>query len=37
LPTGTLPDAPVTLTFEETEKVFDPLAVYGDAPNPTKL
>ena len=37
LPTGALPDAPVTLTFEETEKVFDPLAVYGDAPNPTKL
>ena len=37
LPTGDLPNAPVTLTFEETEKVFDPLAVYGDAPNPTKL
>lgn len=26
-----------TLHFEETEKVFDPLEVYGDAPNPTKL
>jgi len=25
------------LTFTETEKVFDPKAVYGDAPNPTKL
>ena len=25
------------LQFEETEKVFDPKAVYGDAPNPTKL
>lgn len=25
------------LTFEESEKVFDPLDVYGDAPNPTKL
>ena len=25
------------LTFEETEKVFDPKVVYGDAPNPTKL
>ena len=37
LPTGALTDAPVTLTFEETEKVFDPLAVYGDVPNPTKL
>ncbi|MDP6831329.1 MAG: phosphoribosyl-AMP cyclohydrolase [Alphaproteobacteria bacterium] len=29
-------DAP-RLRFEETEKVFDPLIVYGDAPNPTKL
>ena len=28
---------PVALKFEETEKVFDPLEVYGDAPNPTKL
>ena len=37
LPTGDLPSAPVPLKFEETEKVFDPLAVYGDAPNPTKL
>lgn len=37
LPTGELPNAPVTLTIEETEKVFDPLAIYGDAPNPTKL
>ena len=37
LPTGALPDAPVTLTYEEDEKVFDPLDVYGDAPNPTKL
>ena len=25
------------LAFTETEKVFDPKAVYGDAPNPTKL
>ena len=25
------------LQFEEKEKVFDPKAVYGDAPNPTKL
>lgn len=30
-------EAPVTLRFEETEKVFDPVAVYGDAPNPTQL
>lgn len=28
---------PVKLKFEETQKVFDPKAVYGDAPNPTKL
>ncbi|MEM9082848.1 MAG: phosphoribosyl-AMP cyclohydrolase [Planctomycetota bacterium] len=27
----------LSLTFTETEKVFDPKAVYGDAPNPTKL
>ncbi|MFZ5836440.1 MAG: phosphoribosyl-AMP cyclohydrolase [Pseudomonadota bacterium] len=27
----------VALNFEETEKVFDPKAVYGDAPNPTQL
>jgi phosphoribosyl-AMP cyclohydrolase len=25
------------LEFTETEKVFDPAEVYGDAPNPTKL
>ncbi|HLK14862.1 MAG TPA: phosphoribosyl-AMP cyclohydrolase [Fimbriimonadaceae bacterium] len=25
------------LTFTESEKVFDPKVVYGDAPNPTKL
>lgn len=30
-------DKPVPLAFEESEKVFDPQAVYGDAPNPTKL
>jgi len=27
----------VELNFEETEKVFDPKAIYGDAPNPTQL
>ena len=37
LPTGQDFSGPVPLTFEETEKVFDPLVVYGDAPNPTKL
>ncbi|MEO1361808.1 MAG: phosphoribosyl-AMP cyclohydrolase, partial [Pseudomonadota bacterium] len=30
-------DEPVPLTFEETEKTFDPQPVYGDAPNPTQL
>ncbi len=39
LPTG--PDAakavPVRLEFTETERVFDPEDVYGDAPNPTQL
>ena len=25
------------LIFQESEKTFDPVAVYGDAPNPTKL
>ncbi len=34
-PIGT--GAPPRLQFEETEKVFDPEVVYGDAPNPTKL
>ncbi len=28
---------PVELEFTETEKVFDPETVYGDAPNPTVL
>lgn len=27
----------IELKFEETEKVFDPKKVYGDAPNPTQL
>ncbi|MEK9727125.1 MAG: phosphoribosyl-AMP cyclohydrolase [Candidatus Margulisiibacteriota bacterium] len=27
----------IALTFTETEKVFDPVEVYGDAPNPTQL
>lgn len=29
--------SPITLTFTETEKTFDPLLAYGDTPNPTKL
>lgn len=28
---------PLTLTFTESEKVFQPEDVYGDAPNPTQL
>lgn len=28
---------PLTLRFEEAEKTFDPEAVYGDTPNPTRL
>ncbi len=30
-------EKPLTLRYEESEKVFDPQEVYGDAPNPTKL
>ena len=37
VPVGAATDAPAKLTFEESEKVFDPEEVYGDAPNPTKL
>ena len=37
VPVGAPDDAPVALGYEETEKVFDPVEVYGDAPNPTKL
>ncbi len=29
--------APIELSFTETVKVFDPVEVYGDAPNPTQL
>lgn len=28
---------PFVLTFTESTKTFDPIAVYGDAPNPTQL
>ena len=27
----------LTLTFNQSEKVFDPADVYGDAPNPTRI
>ena len=30
-------DKPTRLEFTESDKVFDPAAVYGDAPNPTRL
>ncbi|XSG83281.1 MAG: phosphoribosyl-AMP cyclohydrolase [Methyloligella sp. ZOD6] len=36
VPAGTQ-ERPIPLTFTETAKTFDPKAVYGDAPNPTRL
>ena len=30
-------DTPLKLTYIEEEKAFDPLAIYGDTPNPTQL
>jgi phosphoribosyl-AMP cyclohydrolase len=30
-------EGPAKLTFTESEKSFDPKAVYGDAPNPTRI
>ncbi len=36
IPTGASADS-AALRFTETEKMFDPLKVYGDAPNPTIL
>lgn len=30
-------ERPIELIFTETGKTFDPIKVYGDAPNPTKL
>ena len=37
VPLGADGDGPLALNYKETEKVFDPAEVYGDAPNPTKL
>lgn len=37
IPTGSAPQPGLELTYRESEKVFDPKDVYGDAPNPTKL
>lgn len=34
---GPTEEEPVRLVFRETERTFDPSAVYGDAPNPTQL
>jgi phosphoribosyl-AMP cyclohydrolase len=34
---GSVADAVEHLVYTENEKTFDPKAVYGDAPNPTKL
>ncbi len=34
---GAIDDQPLALSFTETVKTFDPVAVYGDAPNPTQL
>jgi phosphoribosyl-AMP cyclohydrolase len=31
------PDAGGALRFTETARTFDPVAIYGDAPNPTRL
>lgn len=37
IPFGTDAQEKPILSFTESEKVFDPNEVYGDAPNPTKL
>lgn len=37
VPVGKAASDGLELIFTETEKVFDPKKVYGDAPNPTKL
>ncbi|MFA7691575.1 MAG: phosphoribosyl-AMP cyclohydrolase [Candidatus Hydrogenedentes bacterium] len=37
VPVGEAAKKALDLTFTETEKVFDPKEVYGDAPNPTRI
>lgn len=37
LPLGPMGRRPLPLRFEETSKLFDPQAVYGEAPSPTRL
>ena len=36
IPTGS-DQGPIEMEFKEFEKMFDPMEVYGDVPNPTKL
>ncbi|WP_083875821.1 phosphoribosyl-AMP cyclohydrolase [Caenispirillum salinarum] len=37
IPVGVSAPDSLALTFTEEDKTFDPVAVYGDAPNPTQL
>lgn len=37
IPSGQAPSPDLKLEYREDEKTFDPLEVYGDAPNPTQL
>jgi len=37
IPTGKAPSPDLKLEYREDKKTFDPLEVYGDAPNPTQL
>lgn len=37
IPTGEAPTAETSLIYKEADKTFDPVEVYGDAPNPTIL
>ena len=37
IPTGASPSVDLQLIYKEESKTFDPIAVYGDAPNPTIL
>lgn len=37
VPTGKTPTPEMELSYQESEKTFDPMEVYGDVPNPTQL
>lgn len=37
IPTGKAPAPDLELEYREQSKIFDPLEVYGDAPNPTQI